>query len=101
MYSLGSRNSVRRVSKKCLLLSCSFPSQSYFSEVIAFSSCLCVLLADISLLAGTVVLTWGCLCFPDCTGQYQEIFLPVMNVGGAQFSSVTTGCLMARSQECC
>ena len=54
MYSLGSQNSVRRVSKKCLLLSCSFPPQSYSSEVITFSSCLCVLLVAVSLLPGAV-----------------------------------------------
>ena len=83
MYSLGSQNSVRRVSKKCLLLSCSFPPQSYSSEVITFSSCLCVLLVAVSLLPGTVVFTWGCLCLPESIGQYQETFLPVMNVGVA------------------
>ena len=93
MYSLGSQNPIRCVSKKCVLLS--FPPQPYFSEVITFSSCLCVLLVAVSLLPGTVVLTWGCLCLPESTGQYQETFLPVMSVGSA------TGRLMARSQECC
>lgn len=85
MYSLGSQNPIRRVSKKRVLLS--FPPQPYFSE--------CVLLVAVSLLPGTVVLTWGCLCLPESTGQYQETFLPVMSVGSA------TGHLMARSQECC